>query len=677
MKKLFENKRLFSICCAVLCAALLAALLLPAAGRTQRQPETPQLRADEHITLLGGGSAESHGRSGSAEGEANASSGKEGGTEGVEGGNNAEQPPEEQTDSPVSPEQQENNTQADDPSGEQQPDQPEQKPSDPDYSDAEIGKNDDADNPSDETEQNNTGSDGDEETKLDLSAVMTWYKYGRDPSTVVCSADDSVGRKVVYSQLENGRFSYDFELVGADGMNAVINDVTVREGTAQPYESSISDYIEMSAPADGGAQHYTFTVSATVSRYDADGNETEADVTFTFVISYEDGLDLSLYMGWLRSGAETGLTVAAGGSATRTVRSSEIDGELEYSFELRGLSAGSADIVSAVYTSDTGDSGTLDTFGGALELKTAPGSDTGHYTISVTAEVYEGDEGDARVVEFTVQLTYQDSEDLALVLTWYKKSTVAETIRCEKNERAAAKIKQNQLTSGEFMYLMELVGSSAGDAQIVSVSLTGPDGTQTLEEKGSIPFTVPAGESSASYVMQVEALLGSRTVHFTVNISYVSDVSVRMTYTTTVDGAETTREVTCENGRSVSADLIYSDQLEDGELPFEISIAGADSGSVALGSVTLYQSGDGRSMTLARDIGSASYSGSATLKTDGGRAGENQFTITASDTDGGEYSFVVNIPYLPRGEKEVVIKTNLTDGQKIENETDIDLTVEA
>lgn len=676
MKKFFENKRLFGICCAILCAALLAALLLPAAGRAQRRPEEPELRADSHITLLGGGSSDSRGNTGSETGETSASSGKEGGSEGVEGGSTAEQP-EDNNDSPTSPDDKENNVESNETDGEEQPDNPENDPSDPDYSGAEIGKDDGTDSPSDETEQDNTGSDGDDETKLDLSAVMTWYKYGRDPSTVVCSADDSVGRKVVYSQLENGRFSYEFELVGADGMNAVINNVTIREGTAQPYESGISDYIEMSAPADGGAQRYTFTVSATVTGYDAEGNMAETDVTFTFVISYEDGLDLNLYMGWLRSGTETGLTVMAGGSASRTVRSSETDGALEYSFELRGLSAGSADIVSAVYTSDTGDYGTLDNFGGALELKTAPGSDTGHYTISVTAEVYEGDEGDARVVEFTVQLTYQDSEDLALELTWYKKSTVAETIRCEKNDRAAAKIKQNQLTSGEFMYMLELVGSSANDAEIVSVSLSGPGGTQTLDKKGSIPFSVPAGESSASYVIQVEALLNSHPVRFTVNISYVSDVSVRMAYTTTVNGAETTREVTCENGRSVSADLVYSDQLEDAELPFEIAIAGADSGSVKLGSVTLYQSGDGRSMTIARDIGASSYSGSVPLKTDGGRAGENQFTITAYDDGGGEYSFVVNIPYLPRGEKEVVIKTNLTNGQKIENETDIDLTVEA
>ena len=47
MKKFFENKRLFGICCAILCAALLAALLLPAAGRAQRRPEEPELSPEE------------------------------------------------------------------------------------------------------------------------------------------------------------------------------------------------------------------------------------------------------------------------------------------------------------------------------------------------------------------------------------------------------------------------------------------------------------------------------------------------------------------------------------------------------------------------------------------------------------------------------------------------------
>lgn len=705
MKKLFENRILRRGCCVLLCAALLAALLLPAAGRAQRRPETPQLHADGHITLLGGGSADSRGGAGSGTGEDSASSGKEGGSEGVSGGSTAErqeddpsdapaapeekeqnigaeetggeQPPEEPVDEPVSPQPQENSGEQSGPEGEPQPDQEDETPSGTDPDNTETGQTEGAETPEDITQEDNTGADGEDETELDLFAVMTWYKYGRKPSTIVCAADDRVGKRVVYSQLEEGVFSYELALGGADEINARIDSISIREGMARPYEADASGEVEMTAPADGGARRYTFTAMATVARYDAGGSRTETEVEFTFVISYEDGLDLSLSMRWLRSGAETELTVAPEGSASRTVRSSELDGALEYSFELQGLSANDAEIVSVVYTSDTGDSGMLDEVGGALEMKTAAGRDKGHYTVFVTAEVYEGGARNARVVEFTVQLIYQDSRELALEFTWYKKSTVAEKLRCEKNERAAVRIKQNQLTSGELMYRLELAGASAKEAEIVSVSLSGPGGAQKLESRGSIPLSVPVGESAARYALQVEALMGRELVRFTVNISYVSDVSVCMRYTTTVDGVETTRQVSCENGRSVSADLIYSDQLQEGVLPFEISIAGDDSGSVTIDRVTLYRSGDGRSMQLARDVGASVYSGSAVLQTDGGRTGENQFAIYASDAEGGEYSFTVNIPYLSRGEKTVIIKTNLKDGQKIENETDVDLTVEA
>ena len=702
MKKLFENRALCRSCCVLLCAALLAALLLPAAGRAQRRPETPQLHADEHISLLGGGNADSHSSTGSGTGEAGSSGETEGGSEGISGGNTAErqeddpsdaptapderkeaigadenggeQPPEEPEDEPASPQPQENSGAQSAPDGAPQPEQPEQTSSGADPE--EIGQTNGAETPEDMTQEGNTGSDGESETELDLFAVMTWYKYGRKPSTIVCAADDRVGKRVVYSQLEDGVFFYELALGGADGINAQIDSVSIREGLARSYEADASGEVAMTAPADGSARRYTFTVAATIVRYDA-GGRTETEVEFTFVISYEDGLDLSLSMRWLRSGVETELTVAPGGSASRTVRSSEINGALEYSFELQGLSADDAEILSAVYTSDTGDSGMLDEVGGALEMKTAAGRDKGRYTVFVTAEVYEGGARNARVVEFTVQLTYQDSRELALELTWYKKSIAAETLRCEKNERAAVRIKQNQLTSGELMYLLELVGESAKEAEIVSVSLSGPGGAQTLGSRGSIPLSVPVGESAARYVLQVEALMGRELVRFTVNISYVSDISVRMRYTATVDGVETPREVSCENGKSISAELIYSDQLREGVLPFEISIAGDDSGSVTIDRVTLYRSGDGRSMQLARDIGASTYAGTAVLQTNGGRAGENQFTICALDTEGGEYRFTVNIPYLPRGEKKVVIKTNLTNGQKIENETDVDLTVEA
>lgn len=674
MKHFFENKQVYRLCCALLCAAMILSVGLPAALRGSAQPEAPELTADSEITLLGGGDAASEFQTGQSATNVRAEAGETGGSTGAEGGNRASAD-EDPSSAASSNEQREENIDKSEPNGSAQSPERGQDAAKPDYSNAEIGTTDGPETPDDTTEDGNTGSDGEEESALDLTAVLTWYKYGSTASTIACSPDDSVGKKVLTSQLEDGRFHYEIALAGPERMNAVIDEIIL---TKSGREEQISDTGSVTMQtADGAPQRYIFEAYATVTRTDETGEKRELETSFTFVISYEDGLDLSLDLSWLRNGTASTLTASADGSARQTIRSSELeDGAFRYTFALTGLSAQNASIESATYTSAHGTAGTLDKAGGTLTLTVPDGSESERYTLKATAEVNEG--GEKRIVSFTFYLDYQSDEDLSLELTWYRSGVTAEKITCAKNGRAAAKVKQNQLINGLFQYYLALTGESAAQAQLTSAQLTGPGVSQRMEESGSAVFTIPSGAGAATYTIQATATLSSgKTVTFTVTITYSSDVSAELRYTTLQNGARTEQSVTCENGRTAVPEIIFSDQLTDAELPFTFAISGEDASGVTLDTLTLFQSGSGKLKTLASSIGASSYSGSVQLLDNGGRAGENQFKLTATDTDGGSYTFTFLVRYQKRGDKKVEIKINLTDGQEIPNESPVPLTVRA
>lgn len=674
MKHFFENKQVYRLCCALLCAAMILSVGLPAALRGSAQPKAPELTADSEITLLGGGEAASEFQTGQSATNVRAEAGETGGTTGTEGGNRASTD-EETNSAATSSEQREENIEKSETNGSAQ--SPERGPdaARPDYSTAEIGTTDGPEQPDDTTEDGNTGSDGEEESALDLTAVLTWYKYGSTASTIACSPDTSVGKKVLTSQLEDGRFHYEIALAGPERMNAVIDEIVL---TNAGREEQLSDTGSVAMQtADGAPQRYIFDAYATVTRTNETGETRQIETSFTFVISYEDGLDLSLDLSWLRNGAASTLTASADGSARQMIHGSELtDGAFRYTFALTGLSAQNASIESATYTSSHGDAGMLDKAGGTLTLAVPDGSESERYTLKVTAEV--NDSGAKRIVTFTFYLDYQSDEDLSLELTWYRSGITAEKITCAQNGRAAAKIKQNQLINGNFQYYLALTGESAAQAKLTSAQLTGPGVSQSMQESGSAVFTIPSGAGASTYTVQATAALSSgKTVSFSVTITYSSDVSAELHYTTLQSGARTEQTITCENGRTAVPEIVFSDQLTGAELPFTFAISGEDASGVTLDTLTLFQSGSGKIKTLASAIGASSYSGSVQLLDNGGRAGENQFKLTATDTDGGSYTFTFLVRYQKRGDKEVKFVVNLTDGQQIPNESKVPLTVRA
>ena len=673
MKHVMENKNWSRICCVLLCAALILSVALPMRLRGSAQPQTPELEPERSVTLLGGGEAQPHHAGGQSASQLHAEAGETGGTTGTKGGNTAAVTT-GAASAPSAETEKEENIEKSDENGIQEPQSSGRNDARPDYSSAEIGTAEGPEEPDDTTASDDTGSDGEEDSQLALSAALTWYKYGNQASTVVCAPDASVGKRVLVSQLREGRFDYEIALEGPERRSAVIDAVTL---VADGREQSVSDSGSLTMQTAGdGAQRYVFFVDATVRRDTQDG-EKLLETSFVFVVSYEDGLDLSVEMRWPQTRGETSVAVRGDGSAQKDVRSSDLtDGTLHYSFTLLGQSAKDARIVSASYTTPYSGSGALDKAGGTLALETPQDRDSQRYTVTLTAEVTEG--GETRMVLFTIYLDYKNNDDLSLELTWYRGGVTAERVTCAKDAGAAAKIKQNQLINGSFSYHLALTGANAEKAKLLSARLTGPGLDQTMQESGSAVFSIPAGQSASVYTVEATAELESgKRAAFTITITYTSDVSVELRYALTVDGRRTEQTARCENGRTATPEIVFSDQLEDGMLPFVFALAGEDASAVTLRKLTLFQSGSGKTRTLAGEIGAPEYSGTVQLLDNGGRAGENQFKLTASDADGGEYVFTFLVRYQKRGDKEVRIQVNLTEGQEIPNETDIPLRVQA
>ena len=115
---------------------------------------------------------------------------------------------------------------------------------------------------------------------------------------------------------------------------------------------------------------------------------------------------------------------------------------LQYAFRLNGESAGDAEIVSAEYRAQTGESGALEPDGGALLLQaSADGKNV--YTITLVTEVTSG--GQTRQVTFTFRLSWQETQDAVLRLTWVKNSTDAQSLTCQAGKQTQAEIRRTEL----------------------------------------------------------------------------------------------------------------------------------------------------------------------------------------------------------------------------------------
>ena len=632
--------------CGVLICALLLSICLPLMGMRSAEPDNPILQAaPQEITVLQAGQAPGHAGNGDA--ESKDASGSGGSTNSELSGEQAQPDPEEA----------ENQTeQGQDTQPEQQP---QGKPRQEVLADAAIGTNTDSNKGDEGEEAGDTGETDEDlpETELDLGALLTWYKYGSQASSMVCAPGDSVGKRVLLAQLDRGRLRYELNLTGLDADDAKITGVQVAVGNGVSQKAETRGVLDMTLPDGAEFQNYILTVQAHAVQKNQKGETVETNVNFAFVLQLESGIDLDLQLTWQPNGQAT---CPANGSVNRTVKSDTLtEGSFTYTLQFLGENADDATIRTAEYWATDGESGTLSE-SGEIQMAAADGKDTETYYLAVTAEVL------GQTISYTFVVTYEDGLDLQLQFTWYEKSVTAQTVLCDADKRAALTIKHNQINNSELLYKLGLTGRSAQDAQITSASF---NGAAMSTDNGSA--RLESAENGATYTVLVTAKVKERTVNFTVTIRYQSDVRMEMSYTVMEDGAQKPCVLTCENKKTVNADPVYDDQLTDGLLTYSFAIRGEEASDVTIQSVKCYQSGSFKTITLPAP------SGSVTLLLNEDKTGDNTFTVTAASSGGDSYTFVFNVPYKHRGENKVQIKTNLRDGATITNGQEVNLTVEA
>lgn len=376
--------------------------------------------------------------------------------------------------------------------------------------------------------------------------------------------------------------------------------------------------------------------------------------------------ELSLVLTWNAKG----IACAASNTQAFSVSSYELNEDLfRFRVSLTGTLAQDAKIVNGIsITESTQTARELKWPSDSLIMNPAAGTDKEVYNFSFTVRTAERD------VFFRYKITYQKLPDVQLSFTWRGTGNHKGTLLCMPSGSVVDKIKSNQLAGGRISYEMKLVGADAesAGARILSASYTsdGTSGSRQLEpiDQGVLGMKMPAGETSNTYRISVTALANGHTAHFEVILHYGNDVTLEMRYTLN-DGSE--RSVFCQNKQSRTADTVYDDQLTGDMLPYEMSVVGSDADGVEITSVKCTQPGNNnKTLTLGT-------SDAVQLYLNGGKTGQNNFTIEAKDNSGNQYTFKINVPYKHSGNNNIQIETNLDTVEELINETKTNLTVKA
>ncbi len=498
----------------------------------------------------------------------------------------------------------------------------------------------------------------------DLSAVLTWYRYGTRRASVVCGGDNTVRRTIPAAQLpQDGAFRYALALDGVDAENAQITAVRFGAEDAQSRDADESGTVHLDLPEGGQSRGYIFTAEALLQCPDEDAQT----VTFTFQLVINNELDLDLCLSWRTREASDDLRCTANGSAYADLAGEELaDGVFAYSFAFEGLDAEDARFVSCEYWTDGGESGKL-LQNGRLQMRAADGSDRQTYHLTVRAQTADGQD-----TAYDLTLTYiEQPYELGLQFTWYQNGTQATVQTCQPDTRTALTIYREQLRGDELRYALTLTGKNAENAQLVAATLD--DTALRTEGQGSI--LLETGESGTrEYTLLATARVrlvsgAERDVPFSLTIRYSAGVRLALEYAVGAAGEAVSRSVYCENGKTAAAAEIYSDQLTEGLLSYHLR---ADGGELTLtGAEYVAES-------TARSEPAGVPDGSVTLRArEDGSVGENTLTVQAQDGAGRAYSFTFRLPYKQRGKNCIVITTDPNEGATLINEAENDLVVTA
>ena len=390
------------------------------------------------------------------------------------------------------------------------------------------------------------GEQGGELQDLDLAAVLTWYKYGNEPNTLACGPSASVAKSINIAQLPGNKLKYDIALTGEDAGYVHITGVSLAEGDAAFRETSRSGSVEIRLPEGTGNRNYTFLLDAVIEK-----NGSKTELTFLFVLKCAQDPDLELKMRWQPQGGNP-RDVVCGPDRTEAFSVYNydlIERVFGYSVELTGKLAADARIVSATYTTASGQkAGELAADGGNLILDPAAGSNGETYYLLFTVQSAMGE------IQYRFKLMYKEMLDVQLVFHWQERGSVQRTKLCEPEESAIVRIKSNQLSAGAIPYELRLSGRDGEEGKILSAAYTCEAGNSgNLETAGSLPLTMAPGASSNLYRITVNALVKGQRIRFEILVQYTADVTLVMEYTVLENGVAATRQLTCENARTRTA----------------------------------------------------------------------------------------------------------------------------
>ena len=633
-KQWLRNQKTQSMLCLILALALNVGMVIPGTMLQTAHPEDPLSHAQMHgiEPLLLGQEEEGTGEQTGADSQTGAAE--------AEGQEQTGTDPQETTPQETQPEQ--------------------TQPEDPGTGDGEEGQ-----------EDGDNGDEGGEQIQPDLSMVLTWYKYGTQPKTVLCGPSDTVAKTINTAQLPNNELKYSFSPVGTDADKLQITAVTVKEGDGTARETETNGRITIQLPDAHTQREYTLRVEAQLKTKNDQGKTIEQDVSFTYVLRCRYALDLELELAWEKQNGAATLSCPANQSAARTVQSSDLaENVFVYTPRLTGTLAERAQITKADYRTASGAADSLAKDGGSFVLRAADGSDRETYYVTFEAKLTD-DDGETMTVYFHYTLLFIQTMDVKLSFTWLERGAIPRQLLCLPNGSVSETVKANQLSAGAVKYEMALTGADAEGARILNISYTSEAaGGGALEVSDALPMMIPEDDASNTYTIRATVLAGGQQLVYEIRLKHIMDVALQMGYSVQENGIATERTVLCENGRTITAEAVYDDQLTDGMLQYTMTVAGADASEISITSVSCYQSGSGDTRTL-------SQSGGIQLLLKNGKTGENTFTVTAKESGGTEYTFKINIPYKHRGENIVKIATNLTDGQVVTNETDTNLSVSA
>ena len=586
----------------------------------------------------------------------------------------------EQPEEPKQPDQPDEPEQPDEPDEPDQPDEPEQKPDDSEQQPENTTP--DGDTSDENTEEPGTGDgnqgqedgiqgeQGGETAELSLGMVMTWQKYGKHPRTIVCSPSNTVRGSINTAQLVKNELEYDFALAGEEASHASITKVWMKAGDEAAREIDQRGHVEILLDNEAVGRIYTFQIETLWKGKDGNGRTSEQQLTFTYEIHFAYALDLELELNWQKADKESAsLRCMANKAVAKTIESYELaKGAFTYTPKLSGSLAKDAKFVSGEYSTASGKKGTLDPSGGTLTLEGVGKDNQDTYYLTFTAEVIDED-GILQTVIYRITILYVETVDVQLGFTWLEKGTVPRDMICQADGTVSTTVKNNQLSAGAVKYEMKLIGNDSDEARILSISYTseGSDGG-SLAESGALPLILPKAKASNTYEITAVVLHGGKKLKYQIYLRYVMDTQLELIYTIKEGGGTLEKSILCENGKTKTAEAIYDDQLTKGVLPYSMVLKGE--GNLEITSVKCYQSGSGKVISLQPE-------GQLTLLLNNGKTGENTFTVMAKDDAGTEYVFYINMQYKHRGQNNIKITTNMTNGQTIVNETSTNFNVKA